>query len=186
MLLRCGENKVISRLFRIHDLYMDCLCWIKPGGWPAAAVASSFQRMECLPRAPSVKVGNPAHDLNSTPTSSHLPVLSSPFLLLSAPYSKSRATVKVITMKNSTACIYGASQSSSAKSRTGSITSLWNVLFIGICSVARQFYFHYLTSLGVSVDLNSNNGASLSLVLQSDLMHCSVPLLAFPISFLLW
>ena len=120
-------KKGVSRLFWILDLYVDCLCWVEPqapAAAAAAAAAASLRRTERLHRTPAAVGGNPSHDLNSTLHRPPLHVFSSPFLLSAVPSSKSRTTVKVITMKNSSACIYGASQSSGAKSRTGNITSL--------------------------------------------------------------
>lgn len=93
-----------------------------------------------------------------------------------APSSKSRTTVKVITMKNSTACIYGASQSSSAE--TGNVTSLWNVLFTRICDVARHFIFttsRQWVHLLIWILLVEPARRGLTL------MHCLVSFLTFPI-----
>lgn len=129
----CFVWKKEAVIFKIRDLYVACLCWIKlrqqqhlSGGWSAPLMhLAMWVEIRLM-------------TLTSTVC---LPVFSSPFLLPSVPSSKSRTTVKVITMKNLSASIYGASQSSSAKTRTGNIMSLWNVLFTRNCNVARHFIF---------------------------------------------
>lgn len=167
------RKKVISRLFRVHDLFADCLCCIK------LSSSSSISPEDGVPRSRTWRCGWKS---GSWPQQhAPLPVFSSPFLLPSAPPSKSRTTVKVITMKNFSACIYGASQSCSAKSRTGNITSPWHVLFTRICNVARRF-----------ISTASPRRAHLLIwILIAEpfccfyrsltLIHCSAPFLAFPI-----
>lgn len=166
-----GRKKVISRLFRVHDLFADCLCCIK--------LSSSISLEDGVPRSRTCRCGWKS---GSWPQQRALaPVFSSPFLLPPAPSSKSRTTVKVITMKNFSACVYGASQSCSAKSRTGNITSPWNVLFTRICDVARRFIFttsprwaHLLIWILIAEPFSCFY-CSLTLI------HCSAPFPAFPI-----
>lgn len=118
-----GKNVVLKLYRRIRDLYVDCFWLIQFQGRRRSSSISLKER--ALP-SPSGRYRWKS-DLNRA--SLHLLV-------------KAEQTIKP---RNSFVSIYRASESSGARSWAENIASLWNVLFIRICSVARRFIFtHHL------------------------------------------
>lgn len=153
-----GKNSH-SQDFRIHALYVDSLCWIKLQGTAEA----SLRRMECLPPLVHLALWVEIRLLTLTTYT-----FSSPFLLPSS--SKSRTTVKVITMKLFSLYLWSLSeQRCQVQDRKYHVTV--KPLIYENLRCSQTFYFPCFTSLGASFDLNFNSGAFLLLILPDTLFN---------------